>query len=113
MQLFVVFALCLVLVVNGKYFSVSDERCEVLSNATTMFDNLLPCARYTVDPLVELVCLTEAEIKAEMKKVPNWTLVVDSALGDSLKRSFAFSNFQNAFYFMTLSAQVGRKRTKK
>jgi hypothetical protein len=106
MQLFAILSLAVLVAVKGAYFSIVGEKCEVLSNSTVMFDSLLACGIYAVDPVVKLVCMSEQEINAEMSKVPSWTLVPDKDLGDSIKRTFSFSDFQNAFYFMTLSAQV-------
>ena len=91
--------------VQGKYLLLEAERCEVLSNSTAMFDKLLPCGVYSVEP-VDMYCLDDAQIAIAMKTVPLWTLIKDAKLGDSIKRSFVFSDFRTAFFFMTKSAQV-------
>jgi 4a-hydroxytetrahydrobiopterin dehydratase len=91
--------------VQGKYLLLEAERCEVLSNSTAMFGKLLPCGVYSVEP-VEMYCLDNAQIAIALKRVPLWTLMKDTKLGDSIKRSFIFSDFRTAFFFMTKSAQV-------
>ena len=53
-----------------------------------------------------MACLTEEQTTVALKSVPEWTLVKDAKLGDSIKRSFVFDDFQAAFYFMTKTAQV-------
>jgi len=40
-----------------------------------------------------MACLTEAQTTAALKSVPEWTLVKDAKLGDSIKRSFKFADF--------------------
>ena len=42
-------------------------------------------------------------------KVPEWTYVPNSVLGDSLTRTFEFPDFRSAFLFMTESAQLAEK----
>lgn len=63
---------------------------------------------YSVDA-VQLTCLNRAQIKAAVLSVPEWNLVVNSTVGDSLTRTFEFSDFQNAFLFMAGSAQLAEK----
>ena len=75
--------------VQGKYLLLEAERCEVLSNSTAMFGKLLPCGVYSVEP-VEMYCLDDAQIAIALKRVPLWTLMKDTKLGDSIKRSFIF-----------------------
>ena len=108
MLLLVLLVSVAVLSVQAKYFLVEGERCEVLTNATTMFDKLLPCAQYSVDA-VDLQCLTAEQTTVAMKQVPNWTLTQDSEKGDNIRRDFVFGDFQTAFYFMTKSAQLAEK----
>ena len=91
--------------VQGKFFLLEGEHCEVLSNSTTMFDRLLPCGDYNVEP-IDLHCLDDSQIAIALKSLPNWTLSKDSKLGNIIKRSFLFPDFRTAFYFMTKSAQI-------
>ena len=91
--------------VQGKFFLLEGEHCEVLSNSTTMFDRLLPCGDYHAEP-IDLHCLDDSQIAIALKSLPNWTLSKDSKLGHIIKRSFLFPDFRTAFYFMTKSAQI-------
>ncbi len=56
-----------------------------------------------------MTCLTAQETDKYAKTLPQWTLVKNNVTGDSLKRSFTFEDFQQAFLFMTLSAQLAEK----
>ena len=91
--------------VQGKYFLLEGEHCEVLTNSTAMFDRLLPCGDYRVEP-IDLHCLDDAQITIALKSLPKWTLSTDAKLGNIIKRRFLFPDFRTAFYFMTKSAQV-------
>lgn len=53
-----------------------------------------------------MACLTEAEEAVEVKTLPDWTLTKNSTIGDSLFRSFQFSDFRGAFLFMSEVAQL-------
>jgi 4a-hydroxytetrahydrobiopterin dehydratase len=101
----VLLVLAAVFQVQGKYLLLEAERCEGLSNSTAMFNTLLPCGVYSVEP-VEMHCLNDAQIVIALKSLPQWTLMKDTKLGDSIQRSFVFSDFRTAFFFMTKSAQV-------
>ncbi len=91
--------------VQAKYLLLEGENCKVLSNSTTYFDQLLPCGVYSTDP-IDLYCLDDAQTAVAMESLPEWTLVKDAKLGNSIKRSFLFPDFRTAFLFMTKSAQV-------
>lgn len=63
---------------------------------------------YSSDP-VELVCLNAEQTKKALTTVPDWTYVPNSVTGDAIKRSFVFNDFQEAFLFMSGSAQLAEK----
>ncbi len=63
---------------------------------------------YSSDP-VELVCLNAEQTKKALTTVPDWTYVPNSVTGDAIKRSFVFTDFQEAFLFMSGSAQLAEK----
>jgi hypothetical protein len=56
--------------VQGKFFLLEGEHCDVLSNSTTMFDRLLPCGDYHVEP-IDLHCLDDSQIAIALKSLPN------------------------------------------
>jgi 4a-hydroxytetrahydrobiopterin dehydratase len=56
-----------------------------------------------------MACLNADQTKSSLKSVPEWTYVPNSVTGDSIKRSFVFNDFQEAFLFMTESAQLAEK----
>ena len=88
---------------QAEYKLLKGEICQVLSSPTAMFDKLLPCGEYWAEA-VDMACLTDQETLRALKEVPQWTLVKDAQLGDSIKRTFVFDDFQAAFFFMTQSA---------
>jgi 4a-hydroxytetrahydrobiopterin dehydratase len=55
-------------------------------------------------------CLTPWQQEHELSLLPSdWILIPDSENGDSIFRSFEFSDFQHAFVFMTEGAQLAEK----
>ena len=77
-------------------------------NSTALFNSLLPCPLYSASD-VEQKCLSPLEEEQAVKLVPQWTLVKDATVGDQLKRTFVFEDFQHAFYFMSSVAQLAEK----
>jgi 4a-hydroxytetrahydrobiopterin dehydratase len=96
----------------ADYSKVIGETCPQLQDSTSFFETFLfPCAQYTTDQET-LYCLQDADpnvLQTFLNTVPEWTLVPDAVLGDSLTRTFVFADFQTAFYFMTQSAQLAEK----
>ena len=44
-----------------------------------------------------------------MRSIPDWKLHPNSTTGDYITRSYSFSDFKSAFYFMSASAQLAQK----
>ena len=104
----VVVVLCVAFYAAAEYEKVIGESCPQLQTPTTLFDLLLPCASYQSEP-VDLICLTSQQTDKYAKTVPDWTLVKNNVTGDSLRRSFVFEDFQQAFYFMSQTAQLAER----
>jgi 4a-hydroxytetrahydrobiopterin dehydratase len=126
--LFTTMIVCSFAFVSAEYFKVVGESCARLQNATALFDYLLPCGIYRFASVLllftgflfssihtywysfsrsdttDLTCLTSSEIDALLPTIPEWTYA-----GNAVKRSFVFSDFQNAFLFMSGGAQLAEK----
>jgi 4a-hydroxytetrahydrobiopterin dehydratase len=93
---------------QAVYYKVEKEGCNLMTNSSTPFNELLSCPSYSMSD-VDQKCLSKEEEAVAVKTVPDWTLVKNSELGDQLKRSFVFDDFQQAFYFMSSCAQLAEK----
>lgn len=94
-----------VIVIYGQYSQIEAEVCPSLHSSSSLFDFLLPCAKYTTTNTT-LTCLSKADEKKDLEALPGWTLTEDKVAGDSIFRSYLFDDFQHAFLFMTEGAQL-------
>lgn len=53
--------------------------------------------------------MSAVQTKSALPTVPEWTFVENIQLGNSIKRTFAFNNFREAFLFMSGGAQLAEK----
>lgn len=53
--------------------------------------------------------MNAVQTKSALSSVPEWTLVENAELGNSIKRTFAFNDFREAFLFMSGGAQLAEK----
>ncbi len=88
--------------IQGNYYYVTDENCAQEQSTESLFKEfLLPCANYKLVSKEDLKCLTQDEQTVGLKTLPSWELVKNETLGNSLKKTFVFEDFQNAFLFMS------------
>jgi 4a-hydroxytetrahydrobiopterin dehydratase len=88
---------------SAVFYRIGGETCDLLANNTAFFDDLMPCADFSMLK-VEERCLSEAEIVEAKRRLPEWTFE-----GPAVRRAFLFANFREAFTFLARGAQLQDK----